>query len=129
MTTDPWSEYSTPQNGDYPEVFKWEPVGAAIVGEITVIRKTSFEGRDVPVMHITRDDGTERSVFCGLTSLLSQLIEKKPMVGDRIAIQYVKPEKTSGGYTAKIFDVEVKRADGSTVDPAPAPATSAADLL
>lgn len=125
-TTDPWASFDAPDTGDYPEVFKWEPVGASIVGKVTMIRSTTFEGRVVPVMHILTEDGEERSVFCGPTSLLTQLLDKKPQVGQRVAIKFAKTVKTSGGYTAKVFDLAVEPSEDVTSD---ASAKTAADLL
>jgi len=127
-TDDVWSGFNPPGSGDFPEPHKFEQIGSSIAGEIINIRRAEFDGKAIPELWLTTADG-DRSVLCGQANLMTQLLEIRPIIGDRIAIQYVKPEKTSGGYTAKIFDVEVKRADGSTVDPAPAPATSAADLL
>jgi hypothetical protein len=123
--SDPWAEYETPrQAGDYPEPFKWEPVGVAIVGTITNIRKTNFDGKDVPELYILTDDG-ERSVLCGQYSLLTQLLEKRPQIGDRIAIKYTAPKPLGGGKTAKVFEVAV----GDKSDAAPSAPKTAADLL
>ena len=87
----------------------------------------TYEGKTSPDIWIETDDG-ERSVICSQFNLRNKLIELRPIVGDRIAIVYTSQRKAKLGM-AKLFDVSLKRADGSTVDPAPAPATSAADLL
>jgi len=125
--TDTWDQFEAPGSGEFPDAFKFDTIGASIAGDIVNVRKAVFDDKAVPELWIATADG-ERSVLCGQANLLTQLIELKPMVGDRIAIVYASQRKAKLGM-AKLFDVSLKRADGSTVDPAPAPATSAADLL
>ena len=126
MSSNVWDEIPPP-NGDFPEKFTFDKVGTSIAGTITNIRKFTWEGKTSPDLWIQTADG-ERSVICGQANLLTQLLEIKPMVGDKIAVVYTGERKAKLG-NAKVFDVQVKRADGSTVDPAPEKATSAADLL
>ena len=126
-TDDVWSGFNPPGSGDFPEPHKFEQIGSSIAGEIINIRRAEFDGKAIPELWLTTADG-DRSVLCGQANLMTQLLEIRPIIGDRIAIKYESQRKAKLGM-AKIFSVAVKRADGSTVDPAPAPATSAADLL
>jgi hypothetical protein len=130
MTTnsDVWDDFSMPNSGDFPDAFKFDEIGAAIAGTIINIRRAEFDGRGIPELWITTDDG-DRSVLCGQANLMTQLLELRPNVGDRIAILYASTRKAKLGQ-AKIFDVSLKRADGTTTEPAAAPAgKTAADLL
>jgi len=127
--TDVWDSFTASNGGgDYPEPFRFSTIGASIAGTITNVRPFTYEGKTSPDIWIETDDG-ERSVICSQFNLRNKLIELRPIVGDRIAIKYTGDEKMGQGKTAKKFDIAVKRADGSTVDPAPEKATSAADLL
>lgn len=125
-STDPWSDFHAPNTGDFPDAFKFDTIGASIAGEITNIRRAEFDGKGIPELWI-RTEGGERSVLCGQANLITQLLELRPMVGDRIAIAYVSQRKAKLGM-AKLFDVAVKRAGDTTPTEAPK-ATSAADLL
>ena len=125
--TDVWDDIPAPLT-DFPDKFSFAAIGDSIVGTITNVRKfTASDGKISPELWIETTDG-ERSIICGALNLMSQLLELRPMVGDRIAIVFTS-EKAAKVGKSRFFDVSLKRADGSTVDPAPAPATSAADLL
>jgi len=126
-TDDVWSGFNPPGSGDFPEPHKFEQIGSSIAGEIINIRRAEFDGKAIPELWLATADG-DRSVLCGQANLMTQLLEIRPIIGDRIAIKYESQRKAKLGM-AKIFSVAVKRADGSTVDPAPEKATSAADLL
>ena len=131
-TNNVWDAFEAP-GGDYPDRrFKFDNVGDNIVGTITNIRKATFETGTVPELWLDTADG-ETSVLCGQANLMAQLIDLRPGVGDRIAIVFTGTRKAKLG-TAKIFDVRLVRADGTTAEPTteaetPTPATSAADLL
>jgi len=127
MTTDTWDEFEMPGSGDFPDAFKFDTIGASIAGEVTNVRKVVFDDKAVPELWIVTADG-ERSVLCGQANLLTQLIELRPIVGDRISIVYASQRKAKLGM-AKLFDVALKRADGSTVDAVEPTAKTAADLL
>jgi hypothetical protein len=127
-STDPWTDFHAPNTGDFPEAFKFDTLGASIAGEIVNIRRAEFDGKAIPELWINTEGG-ERSVLCGQANLITQLLEIRPMVGDRIAIAYTSQRKAKLGM-AKLFDVAVKRAGDTTSEPAAAPAAkSAADLL
>lgn len=127
--SDPWSDFHAPGSGDYPDKqFKFDTVGVSIAGTITNVRRAEFDGKAVPELWIMTDDG-EMSVLCGQANLMTQLLEHRPLVGDRIAIVYTGQRKAKLGM-AKLFDVVVKRADD--MEPLNNPtvaAKTAADLL
>jgi len=132
-----WDEFDKPTPaGDFPPSFKFDMMGASIAGTITEIRTfTATDGRRLPDLWIDTDEGP-RSVICGPTDLLTQLLDKRPNVGDRIAIVYASQRK-AGQFMQKIFDVSLKRADSSESKTEPAAAAqnatvkpkTAADLL
>jgi hypothetical protein len=143
-TTDPWSNFTPPGGGDYPDrQFKFDTIGVSIAGKITNIRRSEFDKiveRDgqkvvtkqvVPELWLDTDDG-ETSVLCGQANLMTQLLDLRPNVGDRIAIVYTGQRKAKLGM-AKLFDVSLKRSDGtveaSEENTGPQAAKSAADLL
>lgn len=129
--SDPWNDFNAPMSGDFPDAFKFDTVGVSIAGTITNVRKAEFDGKGVPELWIQTDNG-ERSVLCGQANLMTQLLEHRPLVGDRIAIVYTGQRKAKLGM-AKLFDVVVKRyVEGEAVlDDVPAPSApkTAADLL
>jgi len=131
-STDPWSTFTPPGSGDYPDrQFKFDTIGVSIAGTITNIRRAEFDGRGVPELWLDTPDG-ETSVLCGQANLMTQLLDLRPNVGDRIAIVYTGQRKAKLGM-AKLFDVSLKRGhavEGESVldDAKPAPKT-AADLL
>ena len=124
--SDPWSGFNAPGSGDFPDAFKFDTVGVSIAGEIINIRRAEFDGKAIPELWIRTEDG-ERSVLCGQANLITQLLETRPMVGDRIAIAYTSQRKAKLGM-AKIFDLAVKRA-GDTTEAPPPQTKTAADLL
>ena len=128
-TSDPWGTFTAPGSGDYPDrQFKFDTIGVSIAGTITNIRRAEFDGRGVPELWLDTPDG-ETSVLCGQANLMTQLLDLRPNVGDRIAIVYTGQRKAKLGM-AKLFDVSLKRADGSeTIATASAPPKTAADLL
>jgi hypothetical protein len=126
-TTDPWEGFETPGTGEWPDPFKFDTIGVSIAGTITNVRKAEFDGKGVPELWIQTDDG-ERSVLCGQANLMTQLLEHRPLVGDRIAIVYTGQRKAKLGM-AKLFDVVVKRGDDAEPVAAPSAPKTAADLL
>ena len=131
--SDPWVTFTPPGSGDYPDrQFKFDTIGVSIAGTITNIRRAEFDGRGVPELWLDTPDG-ETSVLCGQANLMTQLLDLRPNVGDRIAIIYTGQRKAKLGM-AKLFDVSLKRADGTyegaaaPPEPQAAPKT-AADLL
>lgn len=130
--TDIWDNFSAPNTGDFPDAFKFDTIGAAIAGTITNIRRAEFDGKGIPELWLTLEDGSERSVLCGQANLISQLLDLRPNVGDKIAIVFASTRKAKLGM-AKIFDVSLRRADGSVTEPAAGQvnvtAKTAADLL
>ena len=115
MTTTPdnvWDAFTPPGSGDFPDPHKFDTMGSAIAGTIINIRRAEFDGKAIPELWITTDDG-DRSVLCGQANLMAQLLDLRPNVGDRIAIVYTSQRKAKLGM-AKLFDVSLKRADGKT---------------
>jgi hypothetical protein len=127
--SDPWDTFTAPGGGDYPDrQFKFDTIGGSIAGTITNIRRAEFDGRGVPELWLDTDDG-ETSVLCGQANLMTQLLDLRPSVGDRIAIVYTGQRKAKLGM-AKIFEVALTRDEVTGPGPVSQPATkSAADLL
>jgi hypothetical protein len=125
-----WSDYQSPS--DFAEEFKFQTPGDAIAGTIVDIRAPDTRFGRKPVMTIRRDDGIERTVWCSNANLQSQLADKRPQKGDRIAIVFRElGEPKAGQSPPKLYDVELRQG-GSTQAAAPAaPASTpaAADLL
>lgn len=134
-----WDEFSGSSDGDFPDRFKFDTVGASIAGTIRNLRVTDFGGtaEKSPELWVEKDDGTTLSVVATQTRLRQLLAQERPNVGDRIAIVYTGDgERTKPGFNPpKQFDVVVKHGtngNGTPSEPQPAavaPGVSAADLV
>lgn len=85
----------------------WESVGDEIAGDVIDARKgVDFNGRPCPELVIRTDDGEDRIMTCGQANLKAQILEQKPMPGDRIKVAFVRTEKAEKGQK-KVFEVKV----------------------
>jgi hypothetical protein len=139
MSNIDWTEFGG-SGGDYPDPFKFLEVGDAIAGEVVSAKvATMADGKRMPALEIRTSDGSIWSVLASQRQLQGLLAQNPPTLGDRIAIVMVgfgppNPPKSP----AKLFEVQLKRGDGTgtpAVVAAPAPAApvaavvSAADLI
>lgn len=109
------------------EFVKLENVGDTVSGTITAIRTHRFDdGKVVPQVLITTDDGEERTLTAGQVKLKAALAEERPEAGDHLFVKLTSIEKRAGGKTMKHFDIEIKRG-GDAVSVAAAPAPAQAD--
>lgn len=119
-----WDDPEIRQGGDF---FKFDQVGDTIAGTITAIKKHRFDdGKVAMQLHLTTDDGSERTVTAGQVRLAAALAEQRPDVGDHIAMTYTQKEARAGGKTLKHFEVAIVRAGGPAPTAAPAAAAPAA---
>jgi hypothetical protein len=102
----------------------FEQVGDKVVGTIKTIRVGSdFKGNPCPELVIDIDGEGEKTLTAGQKVLKTLLAEKRPNVGDRIAIVYSGVgDAQPGKAPAKLFDVSVKPGTATT-------GVSADDLL
>ena len=110
-----YDQLKPPQEGDYPDWFKFVNPGDSIEGAITDqrIAAPKVVGDDpYPVLQIQRPDGTEASVACGTNSLYRQLYEIRPANGDTVRITF-----TGRSGDAKLFQVDHARGNGQTPQP------------
>lgn len=117
------------------EWFEFKEIGDSAVGEVITVRLgTDFNGASCPELVIRPEGGEARTLTAGQKVLRARLADLKPMPGDKIAIVYsgvgdAKPGKAP----AKLFTVQVRRADGSLIgdnvdqptQPTPPPAAPA----
>jgi hypothetical protein len=111
MTLD-WTAFERPSDFN-----RWKPEteGDSIAGKIKSMRVATMpDGSKYPSLTII-SNGDDFEVLASQTQLLRLLAEKKPEVGDTIAITYTKLERLNAGKTMKHFTVEVSK--GKTVDP------------
>lgn len=123
MSADIWDEFQT--TGDW---ITFNDVGDKVVGTVKAIRRgEDFNHKPCPELIIDVDNEGEKTLTAGQVMLKSALAEKRPQVGDRIAIVYSGVgEAKPGKAPAKLFDVTTKTGTTST---APAGGVSADDLL
>jgi hypothetical protein len=101
--TDLWDEFAS--SGNY---VKFENVGDSVSGTITSIRRHTFDdGKVVPQIELTTDDGEEMTLTAGQIKLKQELTELRPNVGDHLFVVYASTEKRPGGKTLKHFTVRV----------------------
>lgn len=90
------------------EFVAFENVGDSVSGTISAIRTHRFDdGKVVPQILITTDDGEERTLTAGQVRLKAELAEKRPEAGDHLKVTLSQIEKRAGGKTLKHFTVEV----------------------
>lgn len=98
------------------EFVKFDNVGDEVVGVITAIAVHRWDDGSVcPKLHLTTDDGEDRTLTAGQVQLKAKLAELRPEVGDRIRVKFTQNEKRAGGKTLKHFEVDVKRGGGTAV--------------
>jgi hypothetical protein len=121
----------------------FENIGDNVAGVVEAVRLgTDFNGAACPELIVRTADGAERTVTAGQKVLQSELSDKEPEVGDRIAIVYSGQGPAKPGRApAKLFDVVVKKGNapeeraqtqptaGKPDGVAPTAGTSAADLI
>lgn len=121
MTTSVWDDPEIKASGDF---VKFENIGDTVSGTVTGVRAHRFDdGKVVPQVLLTTDDGEEKTMTAGQVQLKAKLAEERPEHGDHIKVTLSEVEKRAGGKTLKHFDVVVTR--GGT-KPAPPVATPAA---
>lgn len=118
--SDIWDEFK-PSNG----WITFANIGDKVVGTVKAIRRgEDFNGKPCPELIIDVDGEGEKTLTAGQVMLKAALAEKRPQVGDRIAITYTGVgDAKPGKAPAKLFDVAVKPAQ------TPEPRVSADDLL
>lgn len=127
MSTSVWDDPEIKAGGDY---IKFDTPGDTVSGTVTAIRAHRFDdGKVVPQVLLTTDDGEEKTMTAGPVRLKAELAEQRPEAGDHIKVTFREVEKRAGGKTLKHFDVVVTRAGAATppaTAPAPAPAATPA---
>lgn len=124
MTTQSvWDDPELKQGGEF---FKLEAIGDTASGTIDAIRAHRFDdGKVVPQILLTTDDGEERTLTAGQVRLKAELAELRPEAGDHLSVKLVNIEKRAGGKTLKHFEVKVTPKGTANAAPAaPAPAAS-----
>lgn len=118
MSTSIWDDPEIKSGGEF---VKFDSVGDEVEGVITAIRTHTFEGKDgikiVPQLHLTLDDGEERTLTAGQVRLKAALVEQRPEVGDRIKVKLTQVEPRGGGKTLKHFDVVVTKGKAAGDEP------------
>ena len=111
MTQSIWDDPELKAGGEF---VTFENVGDTVSGTITATRIHRFDdGKVVPQILITTDDGEDRTVTAGQVRLKAELAEKRPEAGDHVKITMSNIEKRSGGKTLKHFTVEIQPGNGS----------------
>lgn len=109
------------------EFVTFETVGDTVSGTINAIRTHRFDdGKVVPQILLTTDDGEEKTLTAGQVRLKAELAEERPEAGDHLKVKLSEIEKRSGGKTLKHFEVTVTRggAPATVAPPAAAPAAA-----
>lgn len=123
MSTSVWDDPEIKAGGEF---VKFESVGDTVSGTITAVRAHRFDdGKVVPQVLLTTDDGEERTMTAGQVQLKAKLAEARPEAGDHLTVTLTEVEKRAGGKTLKHFTIVV----GGTKAPAqvaPAPQPEAA---
>lgn len=115
--TSVWDDPDVKAGGEF---VSFENVGDSVSGTITAIRKHKFDdGKVVPQILMTTDDGEERTLTAGQVRLKVALTEQRPEAGDHLKVALTQIEKRAGGKTLKHFDVEVSRGGGAPATVAP----------
>lgn len=112
-----------PQEGEYPEWFKFNNSGDTIAGALVNARIADHPEFDpAPVLEVQTADGTVWSVLCSTNSLYRQVYATRPEVGGQVRI-------TFQGFQgrAKVFQLDYQPPAGgapvaATPPPAPQPA-------
>lgn len=122
------SVWDDPEIREGGEFVKFETVGDTISGTITAVRSHRFDdGKVVPQILLTTDDGAEKTMTAGQVRLKAALAAERPEAGDHLTVTFTQIEKRAGGKTLKHFDVTVRRAGAPATPaatPTPAPAAN-----
>jgi hypothetical protein len=122
MSSINWDEFAGPAvDGDFPDQYKFVNVGDTISGTIVALRVANFSDGRKPELYIETAEGV-RSVIAGQVMLQRLLAEKRPNVGDKIAIRLTGIENKGAGKTLKVFEVVTKPGDTPPTPAAPEPA-------
>lgn len=118
-----WDDPDLRAGGEFVEFKK---VGDSVSGTINAIRTHTFDdGKKVPQILITTDEGEEKTLTAGQVRLKAELTEQRPEAGDHLSVTYTQEEKRSGGKTLKHFDVVVSRGGAPSAGPASTAAEAA----
>lgn len=113
-----WDDPDLQAGGDF---ISFENIGDGVSGTINAIRTHRFDdGKVVPQILLTTDDGEEKTLTAGQVRLKAELAEKRPEAGDHLTVRLSEIEKRSGGKTLKHFTVEVNRGGAPATAAAPA---------
>lgn len=113
-----WDDPEIRVGGDF---VKLEQPGDTVAGTISAVRAHTFDdGKKVPQVILTTDDGEEKTLTAGQVRLKSALAEQRPEAGDHITVTLTELESRAGGKTLKHFDVSIKRASEQQAQQAPA---------
>lgn len=119
------SVWDDPEIREGGEFVRFDQVGDTVSGTITAIRTHRFDdGKVVPQILLTTDDGEERTMTAGQIRLKTALAEQRPEAGDHLTVTFTQNEKRAGGKTLKHFEVKVRR--GGAPAPAPTPVAAPA---
>lgn len=105
MTEDVWDDPDLKTT----EFYAFDAVGDTASGVIVSVKTHTFDdGKKVPQV-LLRDDATgeDKTLTAGQIKLKTELVEKRPRVGDHLRVTYVREEKRNGGKTLKHFDVVI----------------------
>ena len=114
--SDYWDRFKTP-SGTWV-TFK-EP-GDQVIGRIIELREgKDFNKNPCPELVIDKGDGTSVVLTAGQKMLQIALMEKAPMVGDRIRIVYTGngEPRQAGQQAPKMFTVDVKTQADHEISP------------
>lgn len=127
MSTSIWDDPEIKAGGEF---VSFENVGDTVSGTVNALRTHRFDdGKVVPQILLTTDDGDERTLTAGQVRLKAEMAAQRPEVGDHIKVTFSQLEKRQGGKTLKHFDVVVTRGGGApaaSAQPAAAPAVDPA---
>jgi hypothetical protein len=118
MSTSVWDDPEIKAGGEF---ISFEKVGDSVSGTINAIRTHRFDdGKVVPQILLTTDDGEERTMTAGQVRLKAELAAQRPEAGDHLSVTFSELEKRAGGKTLKHFNVVVTRGGGKPAAAAPA---------
>lgn len=96
-------DWGAMSSGDF---VKFESIGDKVSGVITAVRPgTDFNGNPCPVLDLTLDDGSTRTLSCGQANLKAQIVALKPQAGGTITVTFDHEEKAAMGMK-KVFVID-----------------------
>ena len=86
---------------------QWKPTeeGDQLAGTLTKIDLVATVNGDNYVVTITQEDGDARSLWLG-TVLLDKFLTDAPALTSLIVVTYKGSQKSKGGYTYKLYDMQ-----------------------